>query len=246
MKHLTALAREQEAQRQALEALRQEKEAAPAQSGQKPPPKLHMAMQHKTFTLATAAPAGPRQYVLSPGKKIACHVEPEVSSDTGSVFTARVLQPVFASDAPLVPVIPQNATIMGQYAGRTLIYGNQRLPTVALSLVLDGQPPVELGEAPITNGAGTAGLVSTVDHHFWRNMAAFFIQGVLRGGSRALTTAAATGAGADVVVGVGDSVAQGGQQILQQSIDTRPTIWVHHDEDCQVILTRELQLPAAY
>ena len=84
---------------------------------------------------------------------------------------------------------------------------------------------------------GQAGLVSSVDNHYWRALPAVLIQGVLRGSQQTITTAN------PLVGGVAGSAAQYGQRIAQPYVDTRPTILVEAGEECLVILTRELKLP---
>jgi type IV secretory pathway VirB10-like protein len=70
---------------------------------------------------------------------------------------------------------------MGQCHSANLLYDNQRLPTMSTTLTfLDGRS-VLLEESPVMDQQGTAGLVSAVDNHWWRNLGAVLIQGVLRG-----------------------------------------------------------------
>jgi type IV secretory pathway VirB10-like protein len=229
-------------QRQALEALQKQK--PPAGSGAPAPPKRHLDMARGTFPAPPQEATGTPRYTLLPYEtKIPCQVETVVSSDTGATFTAKVTQTVYARDGQnaMVPVVPQNATIGGAYDGGNLLYGNQRLPTVALQLIVGGQPPIELGDAPVTDGVGTAGLVSRVDQHWFRNLGAWFISGALRGGGQLLATQ-----GNAVAASTTQEVASGAQEQLRRYIDTRPTLWVEAGESCNVILTKALELPRAY
>jgi type IV secretory pathway VirB10-like protein len=45
---------------------------------------------------------------------------------------------------------------------------------------------VDLGQAPVTDQHGVAGLTGRVNQHYWRLFGAVFIGGALRGGMQAL------------------------------------------------------------
>jgi hypothetical protein len=95
-------------------------------------------------------------------------------------------------------LVPQDATILGEYKSASLVFGNERLPSVSLTLALRDGRSVDLGDSPVMNQAGMAGLVSRVDQHWWRNLGAVLIMGVLRGGHQAVIKemGGATGSGA--------------------------------------------------
>jgi type IV secretory pathway VirB10-like protein len=119
------------------------------------------------------------------------------------------------------------------------------LPTWSLSLALPNATTVDLGEAPVTDNLGVAGLTGDVKPHFWRNLAAVLITGTLRGGAQAVQTRAAqAGAAGQVGAGIASTTSQYGQQVAGRAIDVRPTIRVFAGQLCTVILTKPLQLPA--
>src|SRR2546425_5561303 len=97
--------------------------------------------------------------------------------------------------------MPQGSTIVGHDQSSTLLYGNERLPTISLTLALPDRRSVELGQAPVTNQQGIAGLTGRVNQHWWRLFGAVFIGGALRGGGRALRMEMARGGGAGAGAG---------------------------------------------
>jgi len=209
--------------------------------------KTHASMLHIAHEPEKKASTA-NTYVLAPGAtKLACQVETVINSDAGETFTAKTITPVYDTATGQHLLVPQNSTILGKYEGANLLYGNERLPSLALSLTLPNGETVDLGKAPVTNQAGTSGLVSSVDQHYWRLFGAIFIGGVLRGGALASQQALA-GVGPAGIVGQG--IAQSGQQVIQReqgrALDTRPTIHVEAGELCQVILTKPLQLAAVH
>jgi type IV secretory pathway VirB10-like protein len=131
------------------------------------------------------------------------------------------------------------------YQSGTLVFGNERLPALSLSLALPDGRSVGLGRAPVMHQAGMAGLVSRVNQHWWRNLGAVLIMGVLRGGQLATASefASAERATGAVTTGMALSAGQFGQQKLSRAIDTRPTIEVDAGSLCTVLLTKPLKLP---
>jgi type IV secretion system protein VirB10 len=230
-----------------IAALKQKPAPKPAAAEPpKPQPKKHASMLYLQHTPKDEPAAPTPTYTLAPGAtKLACQVETVMNSDTGQTFTARTLTPVYDTATGHHLLIPQNSTILGKYDGAGLLYGNERLPTLSLSLTLPNGQTVDLGESPVTNGAGTAGLVTSVNQHYGRLLGAVFIGGALRGGAMALTAGlAGAGPAGYVAAGVAQSASQALQRTQGRALDTRPTITVDAGELCQVILLKPLQLPA--
>ena len=210
-------------------------------------PKKHAPMLFISHDLPEKKALDVATYTLAPGAtKIACQVETVMNSDAGETFTAKTTTPVYDTATGRYLLIPQNSTILGRYDGAGLLYGNERLPTLSLFLTLPSGETVELGHSPVTNQAGTSGLVSEVDNHYWRLFGAVFIGGALRGGAMALQSAAMGGGDAGAIA---TGIAQSGSQVVQRqmgrALDTRPTIHVHAGELCNVILLKPLELTAA-
>jgi len=213
--------------------------AAPAQ------PKPHRPM---LFINNTVEPRDMDEdtYLLAPAAtKIPCVVETAMSSDTGKTFTAKIRNGVYDTATGHRLLIPQGSTLLGEYQGASLVFGNERLPTMALSLSLPDGRSVDLGNAPVMNQAGMAGLVSDVNNHWGRLIGATLVLGALRGGQQAVSTVVTPGDTAGAVVsGVGSAVGQVGQQKLGRALDTRPTITVDAGTLCQIVLTKPLKLAA--
>src|SRR5881296_2124734 len=68
-------------------------------------------------------------------------------------------------------------TILGHDQSSTLLYGNERLPTISLTLALPDGRSVDLGQAPVTDQQGVAGLTGRVNNHYLRLLGAIFIGG---------------------------------------------------------------------
>ena len=144
-------------------------------------------------------------------------------------------------------LVPQGSTILGRDHSQDLLYGNARLPTTSLTLTLPDGRSVDLGQAPVTDQQGVAGLTGRVDQHYGRLFGAIFIGGALRGGVQALQTALAQEAGVgQVAAGYGSVVNQALSPRLGRALDTRPTIEIDAGQICNVLLTKPLSLPAMW
>src|SRR5216684_2931743 len=126
-------------------------------------------------------------------------------SDTiGKPFTAKVSTNVYDTATGRHLLVPQGSTILGHDQSSTLLYGNERLPTISLTLALPDARSVDLGHAPVTDQQGIAGLTGRVDNHWGRLAGAVFIGGALRGGMQAIQTGIAQAGGTgQVAAGIG-------------------------------------------
>lgn len=188
------------------------------------------------------------EYILAPwATKIPCTIEPLMNSDVPGTFTAKVSSGVYDTETGQHLLVPQGATIGGNDHGETLLYGNERLPTVALGLTI-GARTYDLGHAPVMDQLGTNGLTGEVDQHFWRLAGAVLIGGALRGGQQLIQgeIAQAGGSVGQVASGIATVGNQAAQQRVGRALDTRPTIRVFPGQQCTVLLTKELRLPAVW
>ncbi len=220
---------------------------APAQAvpqRQVPPPMLYVSHEVKD------TPALPKQaeYTLAPGAtKLPCEVETAINSDVEGYFTAKVATNVYDTATGRHLLVPQGSTILGHDQSSTLLYGNERLPTISLTLALPDGRSVDLGQAPVTDQQGVAGLTGRVDNHWLRLFGAVFIGGALRGGQQALQIGFAQAGGAgQVASGISAYASQVGQQRAGRALDTRPTIAVASGQLCNVLLIKPLHLPAMW
>src|SRR2546422_8742527 len=82
--------------------------------------------------------------------------------------------------------MPQGSTIVGHDQSSTLLYGNERLPTISLTLALPDGRSVDLGQAPVTDQQGGAGLTGRVNNHWGQLFGEVFIGGALWWGRQGL------------------------------------------------------------
>jgi type IV secretory pathway VirB10-like protein len=218
---------------------------AQAQAQQPPKAKPYRSMQFISNKIELKKTEDPDAHRLAAGQVLPCVEQSAVNSDvTDSYFTAKVRNDVYDTDTGHVLLVPQGSTIVGKYHSRQLLFGNERLPTTSLRLAIPNRDAVEIGDAPVVDHKGQAGLVSRVDHHYWRLFSAVVIMGVLRGGQQAIQyQLGANDPAAAIASGMAGSANQVGQMRIGPALNTKPTITVEAGEPCNVLLIKELRLP---
>src|SRR5262249_55759134 len=122
----------------------------------RPAPMLFYAKEVKDTTESVVAK---HEYTLAPGAtKLPCEIETAINSDVEGYFTAKVSTNVYDTATGKHLLVPQGSTILGHDQSASLLYGNERLPTVSLTLALPDGRSVDLGHAPVTDQQGVAGL----------------------------------------------------------------------------------------
>jgi type IV secretory pathway VirB10-like protein len=216
-----------------------------AQAQPAPKPKAYRSMQFVSNTIEAKKVDDPDTYLLAPGATtLACTVETMMNSDVESYFTAKLRNDIYDTASGTHLLAPQGSTILGKYHSQQLLYGNERLPTTSLTLALPNGKSVDLGDAPVMDGKGQAGLVSSVNQHYWRLFSSIIIMGVLRGGQQAiLTQITPSDPSGAVAAGIAGAANQAGQMRIGPALNTKPTITVEAGEPCNVLLIKELRLP---
>jgi type IV secretory pathway VirB10-like protein len=238
------MALELAAKQREIDALKRQPKAAPA-STPAPAPKEKKRAQ-ALYVVNEQKPALPldRDYTLPVWSYIPCVLENVLVSEIPGHFSVTTRRPVYDASGSVL-LIPQGARIGAKAETGSLLLGNERIPTFALSLQRTNGEPLDLGHAPILDKAGTNGLTGDVNNHWWRLVwTSIFIEG-LKAGQQVLSQEIANQGGGVTVTGVGQYSSNLVQQRLGRAQDTRPTITAFAGEPCQILTTSALKLPAA-
>ena len=236
-----------------LDALKQRKPPPAPVVPPPAPPAPPKAMPGSTLFVShevheQPAPPSTPEYVLAPGAtKLSCVLETAINSDVEGYLTCRISTNVYDTATGRHLLIPQGSTILGHDQSQHLLYGNERLPTISLTLALPDGRSVDLGHAPITDQQGVAGLTGDVNNHWGRLFGAVIVGSALRGGVQALQAATAEAGGAgSAAAGAGAVTQQAVSPRLGRALDTRPTITVEAGQLATIILIKPLSLPAMW
>jgi type IV secretion system protein VirB10 len=215
-----------------------------------PPPKQapkerrFQPMQVVSKDLSDQWVESPNLHTLGAWSWIPCTVETVVNSEIEGYFTVktkRVVKDVTGRHT----LIPQGVSLGAKATTAKLLFGNERIPSFAVSFALPNGRAVDLGSAPIMDATGTNGLTGEVHNHTWRLIWTSVFMGGLQGGQQALQSeVASTGPPGQIIAGIGQEASQASRQRLGRAQDTRPTIIVHAGEACNVLVTAPIQLEA--
>jgi type IV secretory pathway VirB10-like protein len=181
--------------------------------------------------------------ILTPGTWIPAVLETTLNSEIEGYFTLKTRKPVYDSVTGQQVVIPQGQAIVARDTSSELLFGNERIPTFAVSLSLPGGRSVDLGDAPIMDATGTNGLTGKVNNHIWRLVWTSIFIGGLRGGQQALQAELAQDGATYIVNGITQQGSSVAQQRLGRAQDTRPTITVRPGELVNVLITKPFRMP---
>jgi type IV secretory pathway VirB10-like protein len=231
-----------EQHRKALEEIRKllaEKKPAPTAKTIKRAPMLAVSHARKAEDITR-----PDDHLIAPGTFIQGTLQPTLNSEVEGYFTIKTTRPVFDSVTGQTVVIPQGQSIVAKDTSSALLFGNERIPTFAVTLSLPGGQSVDLGEAPVMDATGTNGLTGTVDNHIWRLVWTSLLKGGLQGGQQMLQQAIATENGGAIASGI----VQQGNTVTQQRIgraqDTRPTIIAAAGQVVNVLVIKPIRVPS--
>jgi type IV secretory pathway VirB10-like protein len=240
---IAALRAELMAQRQLLESLRKAPQTPPAPTKTTAPPPAIKRAPAVVISHERQADKGesPDDWVIGAWRWIPVVLESTVNSEIEGKFTLKTRKPVWDETGSVI-LIPQGHPIGARDESAHLLFGNERIPTFALSLNVHGRT-VDLGDMPIMDATGTNGLTGEVDNHVWRLVwTSIFIEG-LQAGQQVLNQEIASQGSDLTITGVGQRSTTMAQQRLGRAQDTRPTIKVAAGELANLLVTKVLRFP---
>jgi type IV secretory pathway VirB10-like protein len=242
------LKRMQDAQRERDEQMNKQLEEIRklmnTQKDPKEPPKrerakaVYVANEQK----APALPGVPL-YTLAIWEYIPCVLEPVLNSEIPGTFTVKITRPVLDATRQHV-LIPQGQRVGAKAETADLLFGNERMPTFALSVSLPNGQPLELGNAPIMDAAGTNGLTGEVHNHTWRIIwTSVFFRGLEAGQQVLQNELGGTGLG-PLAGGAGRGAQDAARRRLGRAQDVRPTIIAKAGDVCNILIPKAKELPS--
>ena len=184
------------------------------------------------------APASP--FVLQAGSVIPAALITGIRSDLPGQITAQVTQHIYDSPTGGILLIPQGTRIVGQY-DNGVAFGQRRILLVWNRLIFPNGRSTVLERQPGADTAGYAGLEDGVDYHWWELMQAAGLSTLLAIGTE-LTTDDDDRLIEAIRSGAGDTIADAGEQIIQQQLHVAPTLTIRPGFPVRVIVSRDLVL----
>ncbi len=185
---------------------------------------------------ATRAATRPDVTLLQ-GAFIPATLETAIQSDLPGSIRAVVGRDVYAADATRL-LIPRGSRLVGAYRSG-LVRGQSRVFAVWTRLIRPDGVSIAL-DAPVTDGAGRAGIGGARDSHFFERFGSAVLLSLIDGGIVAAANNAGTGDEARVVLQSGRDFSRAAEIALQNSIDIPPTVHVAPGTRLQVFVNRDI------
>jgi type IV secretion system protein VirB10 len=169
-----------------------------------------------------------------------------INSDLPGMITAQVSAPVYDTVSGGHVLIPQGATLIGEYDSR-ITYGQARVLFVWTRIRFPNGSSLSLEGMPGTDLSGFAGVRNKVDNHWWR-----LAQGVVLGSLIGATAQESYGGGLSTAnpslgqlaaAGAAQNINSAGQQIVQKDLQVQPTLVIRPGQRVAVFVTRDIALP---
>jgi type IV secretion system protein TrbI len=187
-------------------------------------------------------------YQLRAGSVIGATLISGVNSDLPGQIVGQVSQDIFDTATGNHLLVPQGSRLVGSYSSE-VAFGQSRVLIAWQRIVFPDGRALDLGAMPGGDAAGYAGFKDRVNNNYLRTFAsALLVSGVV--GGVALSQNNNDGNAPDtrsvLSESLGQQLGQVTAQIVARNLNVSPTIEVRPGYRFNVIVTKDITLPAAY
>lgn len=196
-----------------------------------------------TLDQAVLTPAN--NVYLGAGTLVSAVLLTGIDSDLPGMITAQVTQTVYDTVTGKHVLIPQGATLIGEYDSR-VTFGQERVLFVWTRLRFPNGSSLSLEGMPGTDLSGFAGAKDRVDEHWWR-----LAKGVVLGSLLGAAAQQSYGGGISATnpslaqlaaAGAAQNLNSAGQQIVQKDLQVQPTLVIRPGQRVGVFVTKDISL----
>jgi type IV secretory pathway VirB10-like protein len=191
---------------------------------------------------APAANAAGKSYVLFEGTLLESVLVNRLEGSMSGPVECLLTNNVYSHDRQRV-VIPSGTKVLGE-TRRVEAFGQTRLAVAFHRLLMPDGYSVSLDQFKGLNQPGDAGLRDQVNNHYARIFGASLALGLIGAAAEAGTGGALTQSGTDRLrEGLGQSLAQSSEHILDRFLNLLPTITIREGHRVKIYLSGDLALP---
>ena len=187
-------------------------------------------------------------YQLMAGTILPATLLTGINSDLPNQIIAKIRRPVFDSVSGNYLLIPQGASLIGEYDAN-VTYGQNRVLIAWQRIIFPNGKSLNLEGQPGADLAGMAGLKDKVDQHTFKLfssallMSVFNVAGQLSSSPNKTNAPSAT----QLITGaIAQQVSQTGAQLIAKQMNVQPTLVIRPGMNFNVLLTRDFVLPGPY
>lgn len=198
--------------------------------------------QKNTSNSTSLNAATGKTYVLFEGTVLETVLLNRLDGDFAGPVECLVTNDIYSHDRQHL-LIPSGAKVLGE-AKRVDTFGQTRLAVAFHRLIMPDGYSVSLDQFKGMNQIGDVGLRDKVNNHYFKifgaSLAVGAIGGISQAGSGGLLTQSGT---QSVQQGVGESMGQTSQRILDKFLNILPTVTIREGHRVKIFLSGDLALP---
>lgn len=168
-----------------------------------------------------SSPASP--YIVQAGTVIAGALNTAVNSGLPGHLVGHVIQNVYDSPTGRYLLIPQGATLIGQYSS-SIAFGQDRTLVIWTRLIFPDGESIMLENLPGADAIGNAGLSDQVDRHWGELFKAALVTTMLSVGSEAGTSFGENNLMQAIRSGASNGFSMVGNRLIDRSLNVQPTL----------------------
>jgi type IV secretion system protein VirB10 len=192
-----------------------------------------------------------RNFLLTKGTMLNCALETAIDSSLPGLTTCRLTRDIYSDNGHVV-LLDRGSQLVGEYQG-AIQNGQVRIFVLWTRAKTPNGVVVALN-SPGTDSVGRSGVPGALDTHFFERFGAAILMSMVKdlfAYARAQVAANGTSSNGTVVVGGGGGGGGGNPdqmstEILRNTVNIPPTLYVNQGEHIQVMVARDLDFSRVY
>lgn len=191
-------------------------------------------------------------YLVSAGDFLPAIATTGENSDTPGTFIARIKTTIYDSATGLIPLIPENAKLIGTY-DNVVSAGQKRIPTVLTAIKFPDGSTQPLGAMPAADMSGFAGLHDIVETHLGEKFINALISSLPGAAIQIGVSSGSSGgynggysAQQQAAASVAQQVGQLAQEQARAGLSIPNTVIIRPGMEFVVTLTKDVYFPGPY